>query len=141
MTITKADLANTLHENLGINKREALELVMSFFEEISSELERGDTVKLSGFGVFQVRAKRARMGRNPKTGEPASIDPRRVISFRASQVMKAMVGKAMPPLPAERTGAPIGIEATGVTLEAVAALDPAWIDQLKRLCAAGSCRQ
>lgn len=55
MTITKADLANALHENLGINKREALELVMAFFEEISAELERGDTVKLSGFGVFCLR--------------------------------------------------------------------------------------
>jgi integration host factor subunit alpha len=58
-------------------------------------LGRGEEVKLSGFGVFQVRSKRARMGRNPKTGEPAAIDPRRVISFRASQVMKARVGKAL----------------------------------------------
>ncbi len=58
-------------------------------------LGRGEEVKLSGFGVFQVRSKRARMGRNPKTGEPAAIDPRRVITFRASQVMKARVGKAV----------------------------------------------
>ena len=61
---------------------------------IAEALERGETVKLSGFGVFQVREKRARMGRNPKTGEPAAIDPRRVISFRASQVMKARVDGA-----------------------------------------------
>ena len=57
--------------------------------------ERGDTVKLSGFGVFQVREKRARMGRNPKTGEPAAINPRRVISFRASQIMKSRVHDAV----------------------------------------------
>jgi len=58
-------------------------------------LERGETVKLSGFGVFQVRDKRARMGRNPKTGEPAAISPRRVISFRASQIMKSRVHDAV----------------------------------------------
>jgi integration host factor subunit alpha len=61
---------------------------------VADALEQGEIVKLSGFGVFQVRAKRARMGRNPKTGEPASIDPRRVISFRASHVMKARVDEA-----------------------------------------------
>ena len=58
-------------------------------------LERDEQVKLSGFGVFQVRAKRARMGRNPKTGEPAEIEPRRVIGFRASQVMKARIDRAL----------------------------------------------
>jgi integration host factor subunit alpha len=56
---------------------------------------QGETVKLSGFGVFQVRDKRARMGRNPKTGEPAEIEPRRVIGFRASQVMKARIDRAL----------------------------------------------
>jgi integration host factor subunit alpha len=61
---------------------------------IAQALQDGEIVKLSGFGVFQVREKRARMGRNPKTGEPAAIDPRRVISFRASQVMKAKVEQA-----------------------------------------------
>jgi integration host factor subunit alpha len=64
-------------------------------ELMAQALERGEQVKLSGFGVFQVRAKNARMGRNPKTGEPAPIDPRRVIGFRASQVMKARVDKAL----------------------------------------------
>ena len=67
-----------------------------FFLELAAQaLERGEQVKLSGFGVFQVRAKRARMGRNPKTGEPAAIEPRRVIGFRASQVMKARVDRAL----------------------------------------------
>ena len=61
----------------------------------ATALEKGEQVKLSGFGVFQVRAKRARMGRNPKTGEPAAIEPRRVIGFRASQVMKARVDRAL----------------------------------------------
>ena len=64
---------------------------------IAEALQNGEIVKLSGFGVFQVREKRARMGRNPKTGEPAAIDPRRVISFRASQVMKAKVEQAITP--------------------------------------------
>ena len=62
---------------------------------IAESLERGDVVKLSGFGVFPVRDKRARMGRNPKTGEPAAINPRRVISFRASQIMKSRVHDAI----------------------------------------------
>ena len=62
---------------------------------VAEALETGETVKLSGFGVFQVRDKRARMGRNPKTGEPAEIEPRRVIGFRASQVMKARIDRAL----------------------------------------------
>ena len=62
---------------------------------IAAALEAGATVKLSGFGVFQVRSKRERMGRNPKTGKPASIEPRRVVGFRASQVMKARVDKGL----------------------------------------------
>lgn len=62
---------------------------------VAEALEQGQTVKLSGFGVFQVRAKRERIGRNPKTGEPATINPRRVIGFRASQVIKARIDKAL----------------------------------------------
>ena len=64
-------------------------------ELMATALEEGKQVKLSGFGVFQVREKRARMGRNPKTGEPAAIEPRRVIGFRASQVLKARVDRAL----------------------------------------------
>ena len=70
-------------------------MVERVLELMAVALEKGHQVKLSGFGVFQVRAKRARMGRNPKTGEPAAIEPRRVIGFRASQVMKARVDKAL----------------------------------------------
>jgi integration host factor subunit alpha len=90
-TLTRADLCEAVHEEVGLSRQECSHLVERTLELIAEALERGETVKLSGFGVFQVRAKRARMGRNPKTGEPAAIDPRRVISFRASQVMKARV--------------------------------------------------
>src|SRR5438105_6912882 len=106
MTITKADLANTLHENLGINKREALELVMSFFEEISSELERGDTVKLSGFGVFCLRNKNSRPGRNPKTGEMIPVSARRVVMFHPSHILKALVHQQHPAVATAPSEAP-----------------------------------
>jgi integration host factor subunit alpha len=93
-TLTRADLCEAVHQEVGLSRHECSSLVERTLELIAEALERGETVKLSGFGVFQVRAKRARMGRNPKTGEPAAIDPRRVISFRASQVMKARVDGA-----------------------------------------------
>lgn len=90
-TLTRADLCEAVHEEVGLSRQECAGLVERTLDLIVETLEKGETVKLSGFGVFQVRAKRARMGRNPKTGEPAAIDPRRVISFRASQLMKAKV--------------------------------------------------
>ena len=90
-TVTRADLSEALHEEVGLSRQECAGLVERVLDLIVETLERGETVKLSGFGVFQVRAKNARMGRNPKTGEPAAIVPRRVISFRASQIMKAKV--------------------------------------------------
>jgi integration host factor subunit alpha len=93
-TLTRADLSEAVHQEVGLTRQDCAGLVERTLDLIAEALEHGQIVKLSGFGVFQVRAKRARMGRNPKTGEPASIDPRRVISFRASQVMKAMVDRA-----------------------------------------------
>ena len=93
-TVTRADLSDALHEEVGLSRQECSSLVERVLDMIVETLERGETVKLSGFGVFQVRDKRARMGRNPKTGEPAAIIPRRVISFRASQLMKAKVDGA-----------------------------------------------
>lgn len=93
-TVTRADLSEALHEEIGLSRQECSGLVERVLDMIVETLERGETVKLSGFGVFQVRDKRARMGRNPKTGEPAAIIPRRVISFRASQLMKAKVDGA-----------------------------------------------
>ena len=95
-TITKADLATLLHENLGVNKREAAEIVMAFFEEISSELEKGETVKLSGFGVFCLRNKNSRPGRNPKTGEMIPVSARRVVMFHPSHILKALVQQQRP---------------------------------------------
>ena len=94
-TVTRADLAEAVHEEVGLTRQDCAELVERTLELTVQALERGEQVKLSGFGVFQVRAKRARMGRNPKTGEPAAIEPRRVIGFRASQVMKARIDRAL----------------------------------------------
>jgi integration host factor subunit alpha len=91
MTLTKADLANLLFEKVGLNKREAKEMVEAFFEEVRTALEQGDSVKLSGFGNFQLRDKPQRPGRNPKTGEEMPITARRVVTFHASQKLKAMV--------------------------------------------------
>ena len=93
-TVTRADLADAVHQEVGLSRQDCAELVERTLELVVQALERGEEVKLSGFGVFQVREKRARVGRNPKTGEPAAIDPRRVISFRASQLMKAKVQAA-----------------------------------------------
>ena len=94
-TVTRADLCESVHEQVGLTRQDCSELVERVLELMCQALENGEQVKLSGFGVFQVRAKRARMGRNPKTGEPAAIEPRRVIGFRASQVMKARVDRAL----------------------------------------------
>lgn len=93
-TLTKAELADLLFERLGLNKREAKDMVETFFEEIRFALQRGDTVKLSGFGNFQVRDKPQRPGRNPKTGEEIPITARRVVTFHASQKLKQMVERA-----------------------------------------------
>ena len=90
-TLTRADLCESVRVEVGLTRQDCSELVERTLDIIAEALEDGQTVKLSGFGVFQVRAKRARMGRNPKTGEPAAINPRRVISFRASQIMKSRV--------------------------------------------------
>lgn len=94
-TLTRADLTEAVHQQIGLTRQDCAGLVERTLELVAEALERGEVVKLSGFGVFQVRDKRARMGRNPKTGKPAAIDPRRVISFRASQVMKAHVEGAL----------------------------------------------
>src|SRR6201747_864901 len=93
MTLTKADLADLLFEKEGLNKRENKDMVESFFEEVRMALENGDGVKLSGFGNFQLREKTQRPGRNPKTGEEIPITARLVVTFHASQKLKAMVEK------------------------------------------------
>jgi len=91
MALTKAGIAEHLFNVLGLNKREAKDLIELFFEEIRSSLEHGEPVKLSGFGNFNLRDKSERPGRNPKTGEPIPIAPRRVVTFRAGQKLKARV--------------------------------------------------
>ncbi|MEN8131448.1 MAG: integration host factor subunit alpha [Pseudomonadota bacterium] len=91
MALTKADMAEKLFEELGLNKREAKELVELFFEEIRAALEGGRQVKLSGFGNFDLREKNERPGRNPKTGEEIPISARRVVTFRSGQKLKARV--------------------------------------------------
>lgn len=89
--LTKADLAEKLFDELGLNKREAKELVELFFEEIRRSLENNEQVKLSGFGNFDLRDKSQRPGRNPKTGEEIPISARRVVTFRPGQKLKAKV--------------------------------------------------
>jgi integration host factor subunit alpha len=91
MALTKADLAENLFDVLGLNKREAKEIVEIFFEEIRQALERGEAVKLSGFGNFNLRDKETRPGRNPKTGEEIPISARRVVTFRAGQKLKSRI--------------------------------------------------
>ena len=93
-TITKAELADALFAKLGLNKREAKDMVDAFFDEIRAALERGESVKLSGFGNFQLRDKPQRPGRNPKTGEEIAITARRVVTFHPSQKLKAVVSDA-----------------------------------------------
>ena len=93
-TLTKAELAEMLFEQVGLNKREAKDMVETFFEEIRDALERGESVKLSGFGNFQLRDKPQRPGRNPKSGQEIPISARRVVTFHASQKLKAMVDSA-----------------------------------------------
>ena len=91
MSLTKAEMAERLYDELGLNKREAKELVESFFEEVRGALEIGDQVKLSGFGNFDLREKNERPGRNPKTGQEIPITARRVVTFRPGQKLKARV--------------------------------------------------
>ena len=89
--LTKAGLAEKLHEEMGLNKREAKELVELFFEEIRQSLESNQSVKLSAFGNFDLRDKSQRPGRNPKTGEEIPISARRVVTFKPGQKLKTKV--------------------------------------------------
>jgi integration host factor subunit alpha len=91
MALTKAEMAERLFQELGLNKREAKEMVELFFEELRMALERGEQVKLSGYGNFDLRDKKQRPGRNPKTGEEIPISARRVVTFRPGQKLKARV--------------------------------------------------
>ena len=94
MALTKAEMAERLYEDVGLNKREAKEFVDAFFDALREALEQGRQVKLSGFGNFDLRRKNQRPGRNPKTGEEVPISPRRVMTFKASNVLKQRVLKS-----------------------------------------------
>ncbi|MDC0947772.1 integration host factor subunit alpha [Gammaproteobacteria bacterium] len=91
MTVTKADLAEALFNEIGFTKRESKEFVDEFFEVMRETLEKGEGIKFSGFGNFTVRDKNPRPGRNPKTGEEVPISARRVVTFRQSQILKSAV--------------------------------------------------
>ncbi len=97
--VTKAELAENLFNELGLNKREAKEFVEDFFEEICDTLESGKGVKLSGFGNFMLRQKSPRPGRNPRTGEEVTVSARRVVIFRPGQKLKERVEASGVPAP------------------------------------------
>lgn len=90
-TVTKADIVEKVYETIGFSKKEASELVELVFLELKKTLRNGEKVKISGFGNFVVRGKSERIGRNPQTGEQIKISARRVLTFRPSQVLKAML--------------------------------------------------
>lgn len=92
-TLTRMDLSEAIHREVGLSRNDASQLVESVLTEMSDALVRGEQVKLSSFGTFSVRAKAARVGRNPKTGEEVPINPRRVLTFRPSHLMKDRVAE------------------------------------------------
>ena len=93
-TLTRADLAEAVYQEVGLSRSESSQLVESVLNEVADTLVKGETVKLSSFGSFQVREKGGRIGRNPKTGEEVPIEPRRVLVFRASHVLKDKINSA-----------------------------------------------
>ncbi|MEL6364576.1 MAG: integration host factor subunit alpha [Pseudomonadota bacterium] len=98
-TVTRADLAEAVYKSVGLSRNESAHFVENVLELIAERLEAGETVKLSSFGSFSVRDKNLRMGRNPKTGEDVPIDPRRVLVFRASHVLKDKINAGHAPHP------------------------------------------
>ncbi|MDX3901665.1 MAG: integration host factor subunit alpha [Sphingobium sp.] len=90
-TLTRADLAESVNRHIGLSRAEASAIVESILDHMTAALERGENVKISSFGTFVLRDKNQRMGRNPKTGVEVPIDPRRVLTFRASQSMRDRV--------------------------------------------------
>jgi integration host factor subunit alpha len=90
-TMTKADIVEKVYQKIGFSKKEASELVELVFGALKTELQKGEKVKISGFGNFVVREKKPRVGRNPQTGEQITISARRVLTFRPSQVLKGIL--------------------------------------------------
>lgn len=94
-TVTRAHLSEAVYQEVGLSRNESADLVESVLNEISDALARGEMVKISSFGSFQVRQKGERVGRNPKTGEEVPILPRRVLVFRASHVLKNRINETI----------------------------------------------
>ena len=90
-TLTRMDLAEAVHEEVGLSRNESADLVEAVLQHVSDALVKGQSVKISSFGTFSIREKSERIGRNPKTGEEVPIRPRRVLSFRSSHLMKDRV--------------------------------------------------
>ena len=100
-TLTRADLTEAVFQAVGLSRTDSAQMVEDMLEEVCGALSRGETVKLSSFGTFAVRQKSQRMGRNPKTGDEVPIAPRRVLVFRPSHVLKAVINGQTPPPEAE----------------------------------------
>ena len=96
-TLTRMDLADAVHTQVGLSRNESAELVESVLQEVCDALVAGESVKISSFGTFSIRDKAARVGRNPKTGEEVPIHPRRVLTFRPSHLMKDKVAAGNKP--------------------------------------------
>lgn len=92
-TLTRADLAEVINRKMGFSRAESLAMVEAILDHMSTALEQGENVKISGFGTFLLRDKKQRVGRNPKTGIEVPITPRRVLTFRASQILKDRVSQ------------------------------------------------
>ena len=105
-TVTRAQLSEAVYQEVGLSRNESAELVESVLKEMSDTLTRGETVKISSFGSFSVRQKGERIGRNPKTGEEVPIKPRRVLVFRASNVLKTVINETINGPSAEGEAAP-----------------------------------
>lgn len=94
-TVTRAQLSEAVYQEVGLSRNESADLVESILDEVSDALARGEMVKISSFGSFQVRSKGERVGRNPKTGEEVPILPRQVLVFKPSNVLKSKINKSM----------------------------------------------
>jgi len=104
-TVTRAQLSEAVYQEVGLSRNESAELVESVLGEISDALARGEMVKISSFGSFAVRQKGERIGRNPKTGQEVPINPRRVLVFRASHVLKDQINQTLTTSPSDKSGA------------------------------------
>ena len=113
--MTKADIVERIYEKVGFSKKESAEIVETVFEIMKQTLEGGEKIKISGFGNFVVRQKRARIGRNPHTGEEIEISARRVLTFKASQLLKEAVNNEVPTGPSPTASETSAMDTDGVS--------------------------